>query len=196
MFKIGDKVEALTDYPEHGGRKIIKGMRGVVLDPDAGIRGDNTLVHVMFDNGIEEYMFSYRLKLVKEEKEEMKFDMKKEPWYIRINSKAESKAVQEWLFSKGLGWTTRNAPDLTVKYENYKFICNIFTDGIVISSLLKTNSQGEIHESAKEIKPTFKAVVDSVTFPEVKTEQQKQIEELEKTILLAKQQIETLKKGE
>lgn len=45
-----------------------------------------------------------------------------------------------------------------------------------------------------EIKLEFKAVVDSVTFPEVKTEQQKQIEELEKTILLAQQQIEELKK--
>ena len=32
----------------------------------------------------------------------MTFDLKKDPWYIRVNSFEESIAVQKWLFEQGL----------------------------------------------------------------------------------------------
>lgn len=190
MFKREDKVEALTDYPEHDGRRIIKGMQGVVLDHNAGAHEDSTLMHVMFDNGTDEYMFKERFKLVKEEKEEMQFDMKgfdlkAAPWFIRVANEQEYNAVREWVKDKGFKFIYSG--DWYTGCEGIIYDAEI--DGGKVYRLDAEDDINTLHE----IKLTFKTVVDSVTLPEVKTEQQKQIEELEKTILLAKQQIETLK---
>lgn len=129
-----------------------------------------------------------------QEKEQMKseaFNLKKNPWFIRVNNKEESVATQEWLFSNGFKWIGNN-PSI-VRYADSKIICNVFIDGSLSPNLLKTDYIEEIHSSAQEIKLTFKTVVDSVHYPIVKSEQQLKIEELQATIEKAQQQIEQLK---
>lgn len=34
----------------------------------------------------------------------MSIDLKKDRWFIRVNSVEESIATQEWLLEQGLGW--------------------------------------------------------------------------------------------
>ena len=129
------------------------------------------------------------LELVKEE-EEVKFDMKKEPWFVRYSNEEEFKLIDEWV-------KENYGDSLGMFYQNAVAMTNINQDGFIPGNIMWLNedhiNSGPVRH---EIKFTFKTVIDSVTFPEVKTEQQKQIEELEKTISLAKQQIEQLKKGE
>lgn len=128
------------------------------------------------------------VKLVKEEKEEMQFDMSKEPWFIRYSNKEEFKLVDEWV-------KENYGDSLGVFYQNTMAMTNIDQSGIIRGNVMWLNEEHiKSGPERHEIKLTFKTVIDSVTFPEVKTEQQKQIEELEKTILLAQQQIEELKK--
>lgn len=132
-------------------------------------------------------------KIVKEEKEEMKFDMnsfdlKTNPWWIAVRNREEYELVQNWLLEN---YGTKCIAEYS---REFKYLTNTGCGGRVEKSWVMHGSADKPEH--QEIKLNFKTVVDSVTFPEVKTEQQKQIEELEKTILLAKQQIETLKKGE
>ena len=127
-------------------------------------------------------------KLVKEEKEEMQFDMKKEPWFIRVTNDQE--------FNAACDWVEENFGDyLETEYSsNKQGLTNTDDFGEICTHVMWMGEHSFNQTERHEIKVTFKTVIDSVTFPEVKTEQQKQIEELEKTIFLAKQQIEELKK--
>lgn len=133
------------------------------------------------------------VKLVKEEKEEMQFDMKgfdlkTNPWFIRVNNEQEYNAARDWVKSRGL--------DFKYSGDYFKGLAaisnHLYSDGRIDDYIYRCDVEDDLSEY-QEIKVTFKTVVDSVTLPEVKTEQQKQIEELEKTILLAQQQIEELK---
>lgn len=127
------------------------------------------------------------VKLVKEEKEEMQFDMHSHPWYIRVANEQEYNAARDWVKSKGF--------DFIYSDSYYLGCAGICHDSKDDDRVYRLDEQEDV-DSHSEIKLTFKTVIDSVTFPEVKTEQQKQIEEPEKTILRAQQQIEELKKGE
>lgn len=136
------------------------------------------------------------IELVKEGKEEMQFDMKgfdlkTTPWFIRVANEQEFNAARDWVESLGFKFEYGN------KYERgIVAISNYLNSRGEVEPIIHRNRVEDDQSEYHEIKLNFKTVIDSITFPEVKTEQQKQIEELEKTILLAQQQIETLKKGE
>lgn len=118
------------------------------------------------------------------------FDLKTQPWFIRINSPEESKVVQEWLFSNGIVWGGGcfEARNLWAQY-----LTNIDVDGEIRGVIMWCHEDIGIHESAKELKFNFKSVIDSVEYPEYETETQKQLKELEQTIKKAQEQIAQLK---
>jgi hypothetical protein len=122
--------------------------------------------------------------------EEPSFNLKTNPWFIRVNSPEESKVVQEWLFSNGVGWIGGNfeAGNLWAQY-----LTNINVDGDQRGVIMWSHEDIGIHESAKELKFKFKTVLDSVIFPEVETEQEKKLKELEETIKKAAKEIQELK---
>ena len=186
-YKVGD--EFIIQKETCG---FVKGQTVELYEDDGTneplFRGDNMCYNHC--DGREGAYFDLDLviKVVKEEKEEMQFDMKKEPWYIRVANEQEYELVQNWLLEN-------YGTNCVAEYSReFKYLTNTYSGGHVNKSWVMYGSGNK--PERQEIKLTFKTVIDSVTFPEVKTEQQKQIEELEKTILLAKQQIETLKKGE
>lgn len=191
MFKKGDKVKIVSCekstywYAD----KIGKVFEVEGVSPWLGPYIYENLNQKRID--LKSYLVEGDIEFVKEEKEEMQFDMKKEPWYIRVANEQEFNAACDWVKSKGLDFKySGNYFKGLTAISNY-----MASDGSIYEYIHRRDVEDDLSEY-KEIKLTFKTVIDSVTFPEVKTEQQKQIEELEKTILLAKQQIETLKKGE
>ena len=125
--------------------------------------------------------YAYHFELV-QEKEQM-FDMKKEPWFIRVENEQEFNAARKWL-DENFGYY------LDTEYMTYIVGLSNTDDFGGICSYVMWMAEHSLKTTERyETKLEFKAVVDSVTLPEVKTEQQRQIEELEKTILLAQQQI-------
>jgi len=88
--------------------------------------------------------------LVKEEPKQM-FNIKTDPWFIRVNSEEESKVIQDWLFEQGIMWKHSSTQH---KYTEYTFILNVFSEGSIPKRLLRTNEACEIHPTAKEIKQT------------------------------------------
>lgn len=123
-----------------------------------------------------------------QEKEQMKseaFNLKKNPWYITFSNEEEFNLIQEWLKSNGL----------SARYsENYDPGADCLTlSRSAIASYIRDSVVCAKGCGAKEIKLTFKTVVDSVEYPCVKSERDLKIEELQATIEKAKQQIEQLK---
>lgn len=105
-------------------------------------------------------------------KESEMFDMKKNPWYIKVNSQEEFNAVQEWLLN--------NFGD---KFAHH------YQKGMCLSN---TDYSGErlnkivwyIYEPKErdllEIKFTYKTTIENVQFPVVESERQKKkLRELE-----------------
>lgn len=190
MFKDGDKVRTLVDinkYAKKGDILLVKDGFDFYPNRDAGFSCAKGFVNTKWLNETN----NSRFQLVKEEKEEMQFnmkgfDLKTNPWWIAVRNREEYELVQKWLLEN------YGAKCIAEHSREFKYLTNTTSGGHVEKSWVMHGS-GDRPEH-QEIKLTFKTVIDSVTFPEVKTEQQKQIEELEKTILLAKQQIEELKK--
>jgi len=124
---------------------------------------------------------------------ENQFNVKKDPWYIVVKNRQESKLVQSWLFEQGLQWKAGGAKH---DHLNERVLTNDNGgDRICHASfgvIEKKKAKG-----SKELKFSFKQTltIDKVTMPEVESPQQKQIKELEETIRKAAEQIEQLKKG-
>lgn len=177
MFKKGDKVQRIIGTHED----MIPGEIAIVKRQDGG--------QLLYLEGYDSAHNPQNFKLVKEEKKEMQFDMHSKPWFIRVNNEQEYDAAVNWVKSKGLDFKYNGG-----YFKGLAAISNYLElDGSIDDSIYRCDI-GDDLSKYHEIKFTFKTVIDSVTFPEVKTEQQKQIEELERTILLAQQQIEELKK--
>ena len=126
------------------------------------------------------------LELVKEE-EEMQFDMKKNNWYITFSNEEEFNLVQEWLKSKGF------SPKYSDKYDAD---ADCFTKAPFSDSedeYIRDSKSCAKAEGAEEIKIKFKIVIDCVTFPEVKSERNLKIEELEQSIKEAQALLNELK---
>jgi len=114
------------------------------------------------------------------------FDMNKEAWFIRYKDYYEFKATKEWL-TENFG----RCDDLVYKFMGSdKIFTNTWTDGEVCPMVLWGDNP---HQSAKEIKLSFKTAIDSVEYPTVETEKDKQLRELEATIAKASEQIKALK---
>ena len=189
-LKVGMRVKAVTEYPENNFKRISVGDFGTVTGFDEYVKD---FVHVRFDNGRREEFYDWRVEPVTEEPKQM-FNIKTDPWFIRVNSKQESKVIQDWLFEQGIMWG--HSPTQH-KYTEYTFILNVFSEGSISKRLLRTNEACEIHPTAKEIKLTFKTTIDSVQYPEMETEQQVKMKQLQETIDKAARELkELLEMGE
>lgn len=116
------------------------------------------------------------------------FNIKTDPWFIRINSEQEFNVIQDWL------------------EENYG--CSLITSyNPAIEYLTNTSCTGQSEEafvmhgrgnplktpSRKEIKLTFKTTIDSVQYPEMETEQQIKMKQLQETIDRAARELKELR---
>ena len=95
------------------------------------------------------------------------FDLKKEKWFIRTPTPEISKAVQEWLFGEGFEWYS-SGQHVEHKFEPYIGNATHGEHYMVIDL-------HEPHSTRKEIKITFKTIVDSVEYPETVTPEQQQL---------------------
>ncbi len=99
------------------------------------------------------------------------FDIKKDKWFIYTPTHEISKLVQNWLFDQGFVW--QHHEDTSVRYTSSLYIkLSPYATG----AFCHTDSIDPKYDTSKEIKLTFKTVVDSVEFPELKTEEQKQLD--------------------
>lgn len=133
--------------------------------------------------------------------ESQQFNLKTRKWWIATPTPEISKAVQEWLFEHGISWKSGS---FGVANVNSKYLTNIHGAAYPVpesKGFMQTNGNGGYYsaglEPEYEIKITTKTIIDSVTFPNVISEQEKarkqSIAELEATIAKAQQQIEQLK---
>lgn len=128
-------------------------------------------------------------------KESPTFDLKTSPWFIRVNSKEESTLAQEWLFSQRVFWSVGKVDEVRDIVKIGGYLTNQTIDLTAESYIMHGHNLDEKKVNCPEIKLTFKTSIESVKYPEIKTQQQVAIEELEATIELAKQQISKLKGG-
>ena len=120
--------------------------------------------------------------------EEKMFDMKTQPWFIRINSQEEFGAVNEWLLDNhGASLECEWNEDCMVGLTNTTVSGYVDDEHIMWSCLDTIGNVGE------EIKFSFKTVVDSVEFPEAVSEEKKEIERLTKIIEDAQKSLNKLK---
>lgn len=127
-------------------------------------------------------------KLVKEEPKQM-FNIKTDPWFIRVNSKQEFDAIQDWL-------EENYGEKLRANYGTHmKWLTNTQCDGHINSKLLVMYGSGEPLATTprKEIKLTFKTTIDSVDYPIVETEQQIKMKQLQETIDKAARELKELR---
>lgn len=123
------------------------------------------------------------------------FDLKTQPWFIVTNSKEEYRSIQEWLFSQELVWCDG---ETKVQTAEAKYITNCWMeDGVPM-----VNRKGFMHGVGGNSRPAeieifisyeTKKTVYAVQFPEVESQQQKDIRALEATIAMAQEQIQKLK---
>ena len=118
-------------------------------------------------------------------------NLQKDKWFIRVPDEESAKAVQEYMFERGLAWAGKQ--ELRTDYDTWSFPMAIGAghyggDSLGQASIGWWESQGH-----KEIFITFKTVVDKVEFPKVESPQEIKIRELEATIAKAYEQIKALK---
>lgn len=112
------------------------------------------------------------------------FDMKNENWYVAPKSKAEYAAIQEYLFAQGFGWHSENQSVSYAGQESYgetTCIVHLSDEGNYLgysSECWATNPDNEL----KEIKLTFKTIVDSVEYPETQSPAQIELQALQQKI--------------
>lgn len=141
------------------------------------------------------------IKFVKKivQEKEMKsgaFNLKTNPWFIRVNSKEEFEAAKEWVKSQ----TGDTYNFFTDYYSDTAGFSNYYNGKLLGRIAWYNNSHVEeaLKESVNEIKLTFKTVIDSVEYPVVKelrspSERDLKIEELEQSIKEAQERLNELK---
>lgn len=172
-FKVGDKVVCVRASPQNplynGTTYIVDGF-GIVKD-------------TITVSGVEGGWLEERFELAQQKPS---FDMKKEAWFIRYKDYYEFKAAKEWI-TENFGC----CDELLYKsMGSDKIFTNTWTDGEICPRVLWGDDP---HQNAKEIKLSVKTVIDSVEYPTVETEKEKQLRELEATIAKASEQIKQLK---
>ncbi|MNF29693.1 hypothetical protein D3C85_851520 [compost metagenome] len=118
---------------------------------------------------------------------EPQFDMKTSPWEIRVNTTEEFASTQRWLeanFGTGLPGLMPKLPFM---------LTNTTTTGDIMNRVMWGDISSKF--SRREIKLQFETTIKSVTYPEVETEQQRKIRELQETIEKAQKQIADLQQG-
>ena len=120
------------------------------------------------------------------------FDFKTDKWFIRVENEQQAVAAQEWAFEQGFGWSGRKT--LREDFRSWDMPRAIGCGHGGAGYMGQAPAQYWFVHGHKEIKMSFKVVVDEVVLPVVESQQQKQIRELEETIARATQQIQELKK--
>lgn len=189
-FKEGDKFRAIKDFGVVEKGSILVGKEGFTTKDGLWYAGEG---FVNLENYLNKGYGSECLELVEENK--MKFDMKTQAWFINVDSIEQSIAAQQWLFDQGFTWCTGS------KTLN-KFQIGFFTNFLCWNENITIEPSGFMHSTykttntvkgEKEIKLNFKTVVDSVEWPEVETEAQKELAKLQKQIEELSAQAEKLK---
>lgn len=118
------------------------------------------------------------------------FDMKTQPWFIKINSQEEFDLVQEWLienYGKGLQCDWEG-------YPKKSGVTNTTTERVVSNKHVMWMGEGaKADKYASEIKFNFRKVIDNVEFPDVKSEQELEIERLTEIINQAQETLNKMK---
>jgi hypothetical protein len=116
------------------------------------------------------------------------FNLKTSPWFIRVNNEEEFNIINEWLE------INFGARLLSSYGKHIEYLTNTYLHGDLTHRVMWSTHTSK---GTKEIKITFetKTTIESVEYPETRTQQEVAIEELEATIELAKQQILKLKEG-
>lgn len=147
------------------------------------------------DEQTQRYFDLDDVEIVKEEKQ--MFDMKKEKWFIRTPTDEVCQAVQLWLFGQGFEWQQYGKQ---VMFLNDEHTCAIHNHHDYKEQTIwrNPNNEWEIEElvksNYKEIKLTFKTIVDSVEYPETKSAEQLQLEVLQGKIAELNREAEKLQK--
>ena len=127
----------------------------------------------------------------------MSIDLKKDRWFIRVNSVEESIAVQEWLFEQGITWCTGSSEVDTLD-GLIKTLTSCYGDSYKLNMYGFMWDGGEYktdNTPMLEIKLKFKQKlsVSDVIYPTKESPQQAKIRELEETINKAQEQLRQLK---
>lgn len=185
-FKKGDKIKVVSSerksywYSDKIGQEFI--LLGVDKSHGPFILENENLGRSFFAES--------DIKLVQEkEMFDTNFDMKSQPWFIRVNNMKEWSTVQKWL-EDNFG----SAVDCSYE-NNIKLVTNTDSSGEIWDTPMWGSDVETKKKQAQEIKIHFKTVIDSVQYPQVETEQDKKIRELRETIEKAQKQIEDIQKG-
>ena len=93
----------------------------------------------------------------------MNFDLKKDPWYIRVNSHEESIAVQKWLFEQGVVWS---GMEPYTAFGIVGYITNVFSEDDILSGNMCYQSLSTGQPDGYELFVRYK--VEDVIFPEIR----------------------------
>lgn len=105
------------------------------------------------------------------------FDMKQEPWYIRVNNESEFNGAQQWL-TENFGTNLKTTYNLGVGYlTNAAYGGYIEDDHVMYGNIESVNLTFR-----HKIKLTFKTIVDSVEYPETQTPAQIELKALQQKI--------------
>lgn len=173
-FKVGDRVIRIAapfGNLKQGDIRVINEI------DDSGIR---------FENDNKSYVAS-AFELYKA------IDLINDRWFIVVENPADSAAIQEWLFTKGLTWKGFGTH---VNPEFYKVITNGKADGtgyLMHDHAYPDTIQRYRDEDRYELNATFKTVVNMVHIPDLLTEKELKIRELERSMVDIQRQIQELR---
>ena len=153
------------------------------LCDDGNPSNEHYTVHLLDDDQCYWWIRDFEIE------EKQMFNIKTDPWFIRVNSEQEFEVIQDWL-QENYGEKIR------ANYGTHmKWLTNTQCDGHINSKLLVMHGSGDPLEttSRKEIKLTFKTTIDSVEYPVVETEQQIKMKQLQQTIDKAARELKELR---
>ena len=175
-FKVGDKV------------KCIRGSEYMNLKENHEyevIATYRTTIQVNKKIDSCDWCDEYRFEILKGK--EQVFNIKTNPWFIRVNSKEEFEAAKKWLDENFGNY-------LDTGYETYIVgLSNTDDSGTIQPRVVWMDKNSLKATERYEIKLNFKAVVDSVEYPVIKSERDLKIEELEQSIKEAQERLNELK---
>lgn len=182
-LKVGDRVRC-TSKQLANGKKIDVGYIGTITHIGQGgsIAVDNKLGY-----GGTPVCSPDNFVVIQEEPKQM-FNIKTDPWFIRVNSEQEFDVIQNWL-EENYGTC------LMVEYGSWmEYLTNTDSGGTVAKArVMHGNGDPVSTTPRKEIKLTFKTTVDSVQYPVVETEQQIKMKQLQETIDKAARELKELR---
>lgn len=189
-FKIGDKALRISGRFKN----TYPGFVGLIVD----VRPDGSIVFEGDATRYDEACF----ELVKEEANVKEFDLHKDKWFICTPTKEAFKMAQLWAIEQGFGWGVISSTLSDGTLPNVEYSESIGGNHILCDRLGYADKLFYQEHGHKEIKLTFKTIVDTVEYPEpelIETDSQKELRILKEQIEQLTQQankLETTLKGE